>query len=439
MEYFSNTSYIFLPFTYEAQSAFRPMVDALDGSPCFQPVRGETRYLLRYVADKINSEDGANCQCFHYTLTDAGRERCGIGGAERWYETNRHPFRDGNFRFRFRLLAVHLYCFSTSVGVLAFQLSFEDSDPLRISTAQFHLKRVSGELLRLEGETARTTMLRMAQDVTKDLNDRFTLRFFCHANPGRERANLLTYLEVPEQEDYRRELYYLRHCYSDGYLYTDSPELEEKEIYSLAKDTVWGVSSEAAVCLVCPDMGRRAFLQKTFFRNFNAEYLFMYVLLLHQKYVLYTFLTRIGIGTQNDLETLENYRHQLYEFETDFVFACVTEVPQYQILYDRVSEAFALRRMFEDVHDPLISLAEVRREAAEKARKERDDSVDKALLLLSILSFFSALVDSFDFNQSFFGLFLGSTGVRIVQGTCIVLIFAVVILAFRNLASSRRK
>ena len=62
-------------------------------------------------------------------------------------------------------------------------------------------------------------------------------------------------------------------------------------------------------------------------------------------------LTWIGIGANNDLSRLEKYRDQLCEFEMNFVFSCVTEVPQYQLLYDKMVEAFALKKMYEDVHD----------------------------------------------------------------------------------------
>lgn len=58
--------------------------------------------------------------------------------------------------------------------------------------------------------------------------------------------------------------------------------------------------------------------------------------------------------------------------------------------------------------------------------------------MLSILSFFSALVDSYDFIDSFFGWFLNPMGVRIAQVVCIAIIVFVVILAFRNLLSSRK-
>ena len=150
------------------------------------------------------------------------------------------------------------------------------------------------------------------------------------------------------------------------------------------------------------------------------------------------FLMKIGIGIYNNLETLEEYRQELYEFETDFVFSCVTEVPQYQNLYDRMADAFSLKKMYDDVHEPLVSLGEVRRETTENEQKKRDDNVNRALLMLSVLSFFSALVDSFDFVESFFGWFLDERGVEIIQVCCIIGIVVTVFLAFRSLLDSKK-
>ena len=93
--------------------------------------------------------------------------------------------------------------------------------------------------------------------------------------------------------------------------------------------------------------------------------------------------------------------------------------------------------MYEDVQEPLISLREVRRESAEKEQKKRDLNVNKALLMLSILSFFSALVDSFDFANSFFGWFLNDTWVKAIQIGCIVGILFTAILVFKNLLSKK--
>ena len=438
MEYQRNTAYLFVPFSFGKQADFNNIVTALDKSESWETVHDEIIYMLKYVADKIDSRNPRSCLCFHYQLNEGKRANYGLATAEDWFSTKMHRYLGKDISIRFQILSVQIYCFKTTVGILAFKIHFENDDPFWIANAEYHLKKVSRELLFLDGQEQATTLLQMSNLLVKELKQKTNIQFFYYSNPSTERANVLTYLEVEPKGSYKKELFYLRRCYSDGFLYAENELLDAEEIYIPSKDTIWGISPEAAVCLTCPGYGREGFLRGTFYKNFNAQYLFMYVLLLHQKYVLYLFLTEIGIGFYNNLETLEQYRHQLYEFETDFVFSCVTEVPQYQYLYDRMTRAFSLKKMYEDVHEPLISLAEVRREAAENEQKKRDLNVNKALLMLSVLSFFSALVDSFDFVNSFFSWFLGEVGVRIIQVACIASIVAIVIIVIKNLISSKR-
>lgn len=434
----NNTSYIFIPVSMEKQSDFTELSNGLEKCKTWLQIHDEITYMLKYVADKINSRDRANCQCFHYRFNEEQRNLNGLVSRDIWYSTQEHSFHNNNEVFRFKIQNVDLFCFSTGICILAFRIHFERSDPFWIASAQYYLKKVSREIIKpdMDGYDE-TTLLDLAKRLLKEFDAITDFTYYYYANPSTERANVLTYLEVPPKENYKKELFYLRRCYSEGFIFQEDELLERDEIYIPSPSTVWGISPEAAVCLACPESGNEEFIRKKFYNNFKAQYLFMYVLLLHQKYVLYYFYTKIGIGTYNNLETLEEYRNQLYEFETDFVFSLVTEVPQYQRLYDRMTKAFSLKKMYEDVHEPLKSLSEVRREAAEKKQKQRDDNVNKALFMLSLLSFFSALVDSIAFADTFFGWFLDDTGVKIAQIICIVLIVITLIIVIKNLISSR--
>jgi len=440
MESYNNISHVFIPFCYSDQDAFGTLVRTLQADESWTLVHDEITYMLKYVADKIDSNNPDNCQCFHFALTEQARASLGVVSPEDWCHITRE-YRDAPEEYRFQIKQIQLYCFSTTVCILAFQLRFEKNDPLWVSSAQYYLKKVSREnIYHTCAQTGLTpapfTLLELAKGLMRQLDAGLSFQFFFYANPTTERANFLTLLEVEQKADYRYELYYLRRCYGSGFLYTENQALDRQEIYSSSQDTVWGVSPEAAVCLVCPSLGRSDFLRGTFYRNFNAQYLFMYVLLLHQKYVLYMFLTQIGVGSQNNLAALEQYRRQLYEFETNFVFSCVTEVPQYQNLYERMTQAFALQKLYEDVREPIVSLTEIRQSTAESKQKNRDKRTNKALFMLSLLSFFSALIDSFDFVDSFFAWFLGADGIKMVQVFFILVIIAALVFVMINLFHS---
>lgn len=430
MDSLNNSTFIFLPFSYNDNRKYKAIIDACDKSESWTLCDDKIKYLLKFVSDKIDNKNRDKCQCFHYILNDSVREKFGLGTDKEWFSTPEHSIKGETVSYKFRILNAQLFVFSTAIGIISFNIEFEKSDTFWISNALYHLKKVSRERIFNEKEDSFSTMLDLSVNITNELCNISKVDFFYYANPSTERANVFSYIEVDSLDNYKNDLFFLRRCYSDGYIYTENIEAESREIIKASKEIFWGVSSEAAVCLTCPSLGRRDFIKNTFFTNFNAQYLFMYVLLLHQKYVLYMFMTNIGIGTYNNLEPLEEYRNQLYEFENDFVFSMVTEVPQYQNLYDRITEVFALKQIFEDVHEPLISLEEIRREKDDKESKIREDRVNNALWFLTILSVFSALIDSFDFSEKFGGWFLNEKGIIIAQVICIVLIFACLIYNF---------
>lgn len=455
--YFDNISYIFIPFRYLNNGDGSSLSEALDRSGSWIQAADKMQYMLKYVADKIEGKEYGKRRCLHYKLSEQAMKTFGISGNE--FYTEKHMWKGKETQFPFYILSVQLYCFTTSVHILVFQLHIEckgSGNPddagdgqrrltreqmLRISTTQYYLKKVSREKILSRGVSGvqETTLLGLAEKLMDQADLTGKLTFFFYAGKGTERANLLTYIEAEYQKDYNYELYYLRRCYEENYLYFEEDKQREREVFSVVKNIVWGISPEAAVCIVCPEMDTGDFVRTKFSRNFNEQYLFMYVLLLHQKYVLYLFLTMIDTELYEDLEKLEEYRKKLYKFETDFVYSRVTEVPQYQNLYDRLADIFSLKDMFEDVREPLLTLAEVRRMELEKQQKSREDRMNKALFLLSLMGAFSALVDSHEIIEMYFGQLWSEKAVQAAQGGCTAVIILVMIYVFAVLFESGKK
>ena len=444
-----NISYIFIPFRYKEKTDTKSILNALEFDRQWRRVDDKIKYMLKYVADKIENKESGKSRCAHFVLTDEAMELYGLAGEKNAFYTEKHLLNGIETAYAFEITGVQIYYFSTSVSLLIFQLHFKSTsgvsgslpsqELLRISSAQYYLKKVSHEHIHQCGEkgTKRTTLLGLAQMLIEPLGLDGRLDFFFYANQGTERAYLLTYLEAYFSDGFQRELFYLRRCYREDYLYHPDEKQDEREIYTASENIVWGFSPEAAVCIVCPEKGGEEFLRTRFYKNFNKQYLFMYILLLHQKYVLYLFQTMIDAEMYEDLEILEEYRKKLYKFETDFVYSRVTEVPQYQNLYDRMTDAFALRDMYEDVREPLLSLAEVRRAELEKQQKKRDDKMNSALFVLSLMGAFSALSDIRDVVDSFFGKFLDETMIEIIQGGCAVIIIVIMIYVFSLLIKKK--
>lgn len=180
----------------------------------------------------------------------------------------------------------------------------------------------------------------------------------------------------------------------------------------------------------------------------------MYVLLLHQKYVLYLFQTRINAELYEDLDTLETYRNNLYKFETDFVYSRVTEVSQYQELYDRMTQAFALKEMYEDVREPLQVLVDARsaeleksQKRAEQEQKKKEEKMNKILFIISVVCALPVVSDIFEIIEFILELFLGrglnEFELLVVRGLCpgavlLILVLVLLSMAVSNLFNKKR-
>ena len=396
--YLLNFSYVFIPFALAQGESFDTFHATLAKSTRWERVAGDTlRYLHRYVSDRLllAKKEGANF--YHYRLL--GNPSDAVGGFLHDHVCRTAPkkFRGkSGVTFDFTIADVQLFSFNTSIGMMAFGLKFRENDPFIIAAAQYYLRKLSAECfyVTVGEETHAQNFIDLSKQLLGDACETCAPDFFFYAAPKNERANFFTYIDVPEQGDHQKELFYLKWCYHDGFAYEDDLCEGDSLIYAADAYKVWGLSPSAAVCLVTRREENRAFIENVFQKNVLRQYLLTYVLLLHQKYMMYLFLTKLSVGIDDDLARLEQYQHRLYEFETSYMFSKVSEVPQYQRFYDKVQNVFALKEMFEDVREPLSRLVEIRRQSAEEHQRKYDDRINAALMTLSLLTVVSAITDA---------------------------------------------
>ncbi len=346
--------------------------------------------------------------------------------------------------FLFRIDSLKLSVFGTGIGIVAFGFVMDFDEAFDIAHAEYLLKmsadepdttvaqsRKEKQIIQREGDPARTDITTMAKQVVKSVVGLDNVQFgFYSLKP---RANVFSFViadEASDGADFEKKRFYLSNGYGPGYMVPEDNRGSDA-LYFGDPNICWGVSNELACCVVRPELHPPAshFIYDSFYHKFRREYLFMYVWLLHQKYALYAFLTDISaeglnVASPDKAAALREYKRRFTDFEANYVFARVTEVPQYQRLYDAVSRRFALRSMYEDVKEPMSALEELVRDDAARARQREQkvsDGITKILAIMGLLSVASALVDSYDFVGKFFG---GENarfgfGVRICQYVCV--------------------
>jgi hypothetical protein len=293
-----------------------------------------------------------------------------------------------------------------------------DNDPLKIASVQYYLRKISAEKIYVEDDTEKSvgeSFVDISKRILGKCAQNLELDFFFYATPKNEKANFLTYIDMPEQGNYNKELFYLKWCYSDGFEYNETDSEEDSINYVANPCTTWGLSVSAAVCLVHRNESQKHFIETVFQKNFRQQYLLTYILLLHQKYVMYLFLTKLSVGLEDNVPQLKIYKERLYHFETHYMFSYISEVPQYQRFYSKVRKVFALEQLFTDVQEPLTQLAEIQKQKAENEQQV----LNTALATLSILTIVSALTDASGFTANLSWLFSAPIA-KIVQSVLVI-------------------
>lgn len=399
-------------------------------------VENEIRYLHKFVSDKLANHGNKFTNACHLRLKPEFAEKAGIHMNNCKYSTAPQKYKGETVTFDFYILDVQLFCFNTTVCILAIQIRFADNDPFRIAAAQYYLRKISKECITVTSANGRTTeknFIEIAERLFRPQIDVFDLDFFFYASPGTERANFFTYIDVPEKKDYSEELFYLKWCYNDGFVYDELCSYNGDD-YVASSNTVWGISPSAAVCLVNRGNNQREFIEKTFQTNFQNQYLHTYILLLHQKYTMYLFLTKLSTNLGDDLELMEDYKRRLYEFESQYMFSYISDVPQYQKFYEKTEAAFLLKTMFQDVQEPLSRLSEIQRQNSDEAQRRYDHRINTALTTLSLLTVVSALTDASGITSNLNWL-IPPVVSKIIQIATLVLVFTTSLVMFIRLFS----
>ena len=343
--------------------------------------------------------------------------------------------------FDLTLESARIAFFKTQIGIASFGVNVNSSDPFDIAEAEFLLKQSierfsadSSWQVQFEFNGTRGTFDQLSRQMMEGLGVKDDCLQFSFFSPT-PRSNLLSLIAVDEvggtdsagdkKSYFERIFYYLRNGYGRGFMY-DENDFKSRNIGP--ENIRWGVSNEVTCCLVSPDLHPegRGFIANSFSKRFRQEYYFMYIWLLHQKYELYSLLTDVsaqrfkGMKEKARRALLDGYKRNFAEFETEYVFARVTDVPEYQDLYEILQEKFALQKMYDDVRDPLEMLDEVVQ--IEESRRER--TMTWLLSGLALFGVFSAYIDSYDFIGKFFGVDPEGqvAEVRVWQTLCIFVI-----------------
>ncbi len=417
----SNISYVYIPFCIR-KGNIQTFKNSFSRSGRWKSEDDDLKYLFRFVANKVDGSDNNN-RCWHYGLQN---DPLGIIGKTLTGNSGSDSIIDQYWRGKFLLTieSMEVYMFSTCVGMFVFCVTLGTDDTWGIINSRYNLKYVSKTEYILADEPEKSdgqapfTLMELAKKemsiVCGDLKTDFF--YYVYKNSLRyETAFILSYIYKTSDDDYSREMHYLRKNLGMNFNLTEKDRYDEKELLTISENIRWGISDQSAVCLGIHRDGEQ-FVENVLINNFCNGYKYMFVFLLHQKYTMYYFLTQIDTELRSSLNMLTDYRRRLSLFKTYFMFTRISETVQYQALYEKVQDVFDLNRIYKDVEEPLSLIADMvqkkdeerrlkeekQKEKEDKNDAKRNDTLNILLTMMTLLTMFSAMTDAFDLGQKFY-------------------------------------
>lgn len=391
---FKNKSFVFIPFKAEPvcgkkASLFSDVKKTINESGVWDDYGEESkRYLLNYVADRIDCGKADNNDPI-----------CIVRKAKE--EIMREAVKQGTSSSQYDIINIFLFSFDTSINLICIEIVFNETDYETITDKLFYTKSFNKKDNKDELYKKAVFLIDKMQEHSETIG----FKLFTTTSEDQQRANILTYYETPksDKEDLNKCLFRLSHCYKADFEYSEDSD-DKCLIYKNNGNCHWGITSECAACVAYPEVD---FVRNYFRKNFDTGYLMTFALILNQKYTLYKFQTdisKIPFEEKNPkTEEISKAQQKFYKFEKNYNFKTVSETPQYQNVYNLLFDANRIETLMKDVQEPMDALSSILKEKAEDADSKRETAINISLAVISLLTIWSALIDSQDFLDVYSG------------------------------------
>lgn len=156
--------------------------------------------------------------------------------------------------------------------------------------------------------------------------------------------------------------------------------------------------------------------------NINDSYYLMYIILIHEQQVMFTYYQRVMDFMEKDdnvkshkKEDVDDIRADLLECMTDYSFHVISEEKFYQKLYSEYRDILNLTTLEDNIKNLVVAISE-------KTRNDNDNKINRFLTFISIISIVSIMGDAVGLVKSF-------TGNKFVLGLALVVCVMMIITA----------
>ena len=228
--------------------------------------------------------------------------------------------------------------------------------------------------------------------------------FFNAVSKVKMQANVFCILSDSTTDNIDNKLFHLARAYNSDYQYSEYAESSGITIYNPYSYVHWGYCEQGIACVyndVCK------FTHNQLPGNLQNDYYFMYLILLHQRYMLLDLMDKTLICKKGSIREWKKIQESLLDFEIEYSFNVISDEMTYHKIYSDMRSKLSVIELENDINDVSNRMYVLNQEEKKKCANEiheqeevsadiRSRRTDIVLGLLSLLAIFSALVDSTD-------------------------------------------
>ena len=409
-----SKSIFFIPIWFDQ---LKPFVKAMHSDPLWEQTDSKkvwAAYLFRYAAE-INR----NAELFaSFTLKDPS-------------SLNVYMFLEElGFSEMPKIEEVRCSSFATGVGFLEFWVSYPGLSVEQIANFSYMFKKATSKC-KADLSDGKRALYDVAQDLLPQ--EPKTVMFFSTSARFKYECNCFHFVhlneQTPDEDMLRATLYRLSRSYrNDMPISVDSAY---DMFYEVSRGDYWMGSPEGLVNVVYDEQHHSSgksdyYLHTLKPQRLQTDYYFMYLLLLNQKHTSVEYIRMVSQSLSGKMKDVEKFNRRIVLLKNTFSFNVISDDSVVQNIYSRMYTVLEIRNLLEDVIEN-----EKQMEMLQKAKQIYDDRLsNKYLLGISILSMFSALIDSASFFDRLSAIQQISTALSLF---CVLLILLICILwAFRS-------
>jgi hypothetical protein len=383
-----SKSIFFIPVWFDQ---FKPFVKAAEESPLWEITDSKkvwAGYLFRYAADlNRNKELFAS-----FTLKDPTAQKVYMFKEE--MDLKETP----------QIQEVRLSCFATGVGFMEFWVSYEGMTAEQIADFAYLFKKATSRCKKELPEQQRALY-----DVACDLlpEKQKAVPFFSSSARFKYECNCFHFLHldqpIPEQCELKNTLYHLSRSYRNNMPASAGSAYDI--MYEAGPGDYWGGSPEGMVNIVYDDCNGQDekndyYLHTLKLQRLQIDYYFMYMLLLNQKYAAVEYIRLVSLAFDGNTRRVEDLNRRIIQLKNTFTFNIISDDSVVQNVYAQMHVVLEIKNLLADVIEN-----ENQMEFLQKAKHMNDDRLsNKYLMGISILSLFSALIDSASYFDRWEGI-----------------------------------